>query len=499
MQNSKLKYLFLSILITFALLQGSYCSARVLEVPGLPGITDQSTLPQYVVAIFSYIMGIGVTLAFLFLLIGVVQYMTSAGRTEAISNAKSRIKSAILGLFLMLSSTIILVTISPELKNIKIETLKPVPGTIKLIKGEEVRTFPTIMGDTSNIADYTISWPSTIDGQPNCLFDASGKQINATYVIYPYDEVGFKKIKAETKRIKCGESTSIYFASYTSAMEQPGVYFFPGADCGLIAPGSSEGSLPRFFGQITIDNWNGDRMNSIRIVNGDDPSKGPFYGMLIFKGVNQTTSETGVEDWQSLEPCGDFNCLGRTRESTCLGMGILEGSSFTIYPWVGYDSSGKVASAGSGIEMRTRPSWLGGRFLISDIDIRDKGYLQVEPGDYEPDYSGADVPDEEQDLCPDFGYQTSGDNHHCLNSLHILGNYIVLFSDSKEAGVVDADAQRFPISRALLKDTQGVYNGYDPANGPRDLTKDWYYNDCTLGKCNHEDWLTIIPLANKIP
>ena len=103
---------------------------------------------------------------------------------------------------------------------------------------------------------------------------------------------------------------------------------------------------------------------------------------------------------------------------------------------------------------------------------------------FAPNYSGSDVPDDEQELCESFAYNSSK-SYHCLKSIYISGNYLVVLGNEEYY-----QYQRFPISVNLVPALKEKYGGYNRFNGPIDLTLDWYY---TSG--NKEDWLWIIPLA----
>jgi len=72
-------------------------------------------LNQIVAWFYYFIIGVAGLAAFVMLVWGGFQYLTSAGNPTAIGDAKDRIKSALLGLLIILISWLILQVINPEL------------------------------------------------------------------------------------------------------------------------------------------------------------------------------------------------------------------------------------------------------------------------------------------------------------------------------------------------------------------------------------------------
>lgn len=484
MKFSKSKYLLFILLAVLFLLQGSFCYARILEVTDIPGLPSNPTLPDYLKTIFEYVVGLGGAIAVLSLIIGAFRYMTSAGNPEAMNDGISRIKSSILGLIFLLSSLIIINAINPNLTEIEINT-EPVPGLV-LDCGGEFTSASLQVPDTTKIQSCSIVWQ---DG--SCEKNADGDKIeNATYVLYSYSDKNYKNIQSNPIRIKCPGSAGIPGKSYTIVKEQPGVYFYSGSGCSLTSD-----ALPFSFGPISIDNWQKGAYASVRLVNGDSPSKGPFYGVIVFGNQNQTGG-----GWSHARACGNFSCWNKIRDSQCYNLSpqsVYNGTSVTVYQWVGYSDAGVVASAGSGIDLRTRPNWTGGGKLIPSSEIG--AMTQIKPENYIPDYTGSDVPADEQELCENFGFHPYSIAHpltpqyHCLASIKIFGNYLLLLSYTATGSPV----QRFPISTNLLSQVLEGYTDYQTWEGPIDLSLDWYYNNAeSMGQ---ENWLTIIPLADRMP
>ena len=78
-------------------------------------LNTQQDLNQIVAWFYYFIIGVAGLAAFVMLVMGGVKYLTSAGSPSAISDAKDQIKSALLGLLIILMSWLILQVINPDL------------------------------------------------------------------------------------------------------------------------------------------------------------------------------------------------------------------------------------------------------------------------------------------------------------------------------------------------------------------------------------------------
>lgn len=97
-------------------------------LPGIPS-NGEVTFVQYVPIMFNLLIGISFALAFVMIVWGGVEYMS----TDAIygkSAGRERIKNALWGLLLVLGAYIILQTINPDLVNFRIDRItNPQPTT----------------------------------------------------------------------------------------------------------------------------------------------------------------------------------------------------------------------------------------------------------------------------------------------------------------------------------------------------------------------------------
>jgi len=118
MWDKKHKRTVLFLLIFGSLLISSTALAFLADWPTSPlgtAIDPNSELHDLISYIYEWGVGLGGLAVFIVLIIAGVQYLTSAGRPETMRAARDRIRSAIIGLILLLSIWIILNTISPEL------------------------------------------------------------------------------------------------------------------------------------------------------------------------------------------------------------------------------------------------------------------------------------------------------------------------------------------------------------------------------------------------
>lgn len=80
-------------------------------------LTISTTLPELIQYFYEWLITLGGLATFISLVIGGFQYLTSMGEPTRLKEAKDRIKSAFLGLVLLLGSWLILNTINPQLTN----------------------------------------------------------------------------------------------------------------------------------------------------------------------------------------------------------------------------------------------------------------------------------------------------------------------------------------------------------------------------------------------
>lgn len=87
-------------------------------------IVTSDLLGKYIISIYDYAIGVGITLAVVMIAVGGVIWLTSAGSPDKISQAKSYITGATLGVILLVGAYVILNSINTDLTKLKpIETI----------------------------------------------------------------------------------------------------------------------------------------------------------------------------------------------------------------------------------------------------------------------------------------------------------------------------------------------------------------------------------------
>lgn len=90
---------------------------------------EGQNLESLIAWFYAFIVGIAGLAAFVMIIWGGIQWMTSTGDPTKTSDAKDRIKQALLGLLLILASFVVLRTINPELTTLRIAGLPSVECT----------------------------------------------------------------------------------------------------------------------------------------------------------------------------------------------------------------------------------------------------------------------------------------------------------------------------------------------------------------------------------
>ncbi|NTW30580.1 MAG: hypothetical protein HGA33_04830 [Candidatus Moranbacteria bacterium] len=116
----KYAWVFLVPLFLFVLLPNpSFAADGFTYTPlePIPGSEDAAKLPEYITAIYKFALwAVGIAAMFM-ITIGGAMYLTSAGNTSALGNAKGVITDAIIGLVLALAAWFLLNLINPDILN----------------------------------------------------------------------------------------------------------------------------------------------------------------------------------------------------------------------------------------------------------------------------------------------------------------------------------------------------------------------------------------------
>ena len=117
----RVKNIIVPLLLVFLLVPSAAGAIDLnLTYPKLPGAPDinlvgNQSLTGIVVWLYVFIVGISGLAAFVMIIWGGVQWMTSAGNPTKTTEAKDKIQKALLGLLLILASFLILQIINPDL------------------------------------------------------------------------------------------------------------------------------------------------------------------------------------------------------------------------------------------------------------------------------------------------------------------------------------------------------------------------------------------------
>ena len=187
-----------------------------IDYPTIPGADKPgpgTTLPQYIKYIFNFSLIIGGILAFGVMVLGGFLYLSSVGDPTAISDAKSRMFSGILGLVLLLCSYIILTTINPQLIIFgEMEPLEPVTGIYLINADDEKRYFA---GSVPSIKDFS---PISVE------FISSPGELDSIFI---YDEENYEGNIQRIPDTGVGDVVSVPFAESISFFwNRPGVYLY---------------------------------------------------------------------------------------------------------------------------------------------------------------------------------------------------------------------------------------------------------------------------------
>lgn len=514
-KNNLHKKLFL-IFVFFLAISASTCLAVEInpesypKIPFTDPLTAESQLPHYIVYFFALGISLSGALALIFLTIGGIQLIFSSVSPEARSNAIDKIKGAILGLVLLTASVIIIQAINPNLKKIE-HTVHLMPlGSLQLVGSGENAPAP---GNLSVLDDVrknysAIAWPETTEiinpktNEKEYVTNCDENNENAVYNVYLYANENYKNFKS-LERLTCG-GKNISFSgvnSYTIIRELPGVYFYDAPNCEP-KKGSDSFSIPVHSTQ-SIPEWSGKRVMSMRIVNGPDNLKGPFWGVIFFDGPDYKTQESSI--WARFQhfqfitnrPAANnySNCIETSKQSIGLPAEISQGASFAIYKWAGFNED-KTPNINCSVDLYSRSSWTGG---YSNIGVISEGYIsqywQKELKKIKVLYrQNTTISRKERDLCSEFTPK-----YNCLQSFEIKGNCLVLVSNIEDSpstsssytSSIRGKAQRFPISPRIVWSYENRKEGYSIERGTPELASDYITSANSY-------FIKIIPLAEKI-
>lgn len=158
---------FCAIVILFIILFGLvgfvFAQARELEVdyPEVQGEKPEQVttpVPEYVKYIFNFLIAISGVIALGVLVYAGFQYFTSTGNIEKISDAKSRITAALLGLVILFGSYLILYSINPDLIVFHLPRLRPI---LSELPSGVLACQQSVNAEIEEAWNITINYPSS--------------------------------------------------------------------------------------------------------------------------------------------------------------------------------------------------------------------------------------------------------------------------------------------------------------------------------------------------
>lgn len=134
--------IFLSLILIFVLnINLCFAAEKMPYKPEvrIPGFDEKfvtpSLLGNYIKALYEYMVYLAGILAVIVIMIGGFQWIIAGGNKSKIGEAKQRISSAIIGLFLALGSYLLLNTINPKLVEVHDLDIKDISAITEFCKG----------------------------------------------------------------------------------------------------------------------------------------------------------------------------------------------------------------------------------------------------------------------------------------------------------------------------------------------------------------------------
>ncbi|MCX6722463.1 MAG: hypothetical protein NT094_00140 [Candidatus Staskawiczbacteria bacterium] len=276
MENKYL--LFLGFIIIFLFISSDFVHALELTYPPISSYippsascTGDTCLSQFIGYWFGLLIYIAGAVALISFALGAIGLMNPS--VEAHSDAKDRMKGAVLGLVLTMVSFIILQTINPIFKN---TALTPLPGVYGVFlfnsATNELKPCPQSSPDTSTLPTGFTSIKYCCD--KDC---GAGDGTAPKLLVWIFDntglEIGSSNLNSgvQVQELSCSGTASIG-KSFKMAFKTPGVYFCLSSGCNIYrstANASSQNNIATpFAGNI----------GQVEIVNGGTGEK---YGIIL--------------------------------------------------------------------------------------------------------------------------------------------------------------------------------------------------------------------------
>lgn len=432
-------FLAASVLLSSA----TFVSAINLEVP-LPGFPSNGTLIDYMSYIINFIIGLAGLVAFIGLLVGGFQYLTAAGNSGKMTDAKSRILKAVLGLAILLSSVLIVKTINPQLikesppektaiPNVWLTDNKSVTDPTK-----EKTPAPTRTNDTATLeSKWKKIWYE-------CPTGSSASKL----LIWWYPEKNFKGVNnAFVTELSCASSMTAASTvaisqgkSYYLDLETPGVYFFREAGC----PANGYRSSVSGVGSDNLDDTLKQNVQCIKFVF-DKNKPGEWY-QIAFSEFNDLNGRCKIYDHK-------WDGTGNPEHTYNIPTSVPKPSSY--YFFLRHPNPTK---AGDKVVFYSDPFFFGGYFEIKNTEFpTGSAYFDsnIKTFTWPPEAT-----QEDKDACNPATFK------NCPGAVKVIGNYVVIIMEKKANSsepafceIFDSDYTNFKLSYLLQegRETGSVY------------------------------------------
>ncbi len=355
----------LIITIFFCLYFANSASAALeLKYPNIPGYVTPSPnctgndclsiFVAYWFGVLIYLAGFISVISFTVGAIGLI-----SPNIESHSEAKNRMKGAILGLGLTLASFIIARTINESLITPGLTPIDGAQGVFYYNSSSKERKPVAVSGD--------ISTDLVARGFDQFIYDCSDSGLAPALLIWEFPDIStnFQYVpNIRTVRKNCGETEDISdVVSYKIAYEEPGVYYCIGGCQNNMC--SNYMSEEKTTSEDRIESPFLGQIDAIRIVN--DASKGTYYGAILHKSVDHTDGGSCL-----------LPIINTSSEIKCTSVKGSEINSTDIFAW---NSANPPTTSGDGVEFYSESyGWDSGakalRATVSNANIGSSIYYK---------------------------------------------------------------------------------------------------------------------------
>jgi len=239
------------------------------KIPQAPEISATTTFPQYVKYLFNFFTIVAGLVALGVLIFSAILWITSAGNPEKITQAKSKAFGAFLGLIILLSGYLILVTLNPELSLFYLERVESISGIYLITETEKEHFY-------ASTARTSVSSATSIKVE----FISPPEELTEIYI---YDQPDYKGNKQRIVNLRKGFVTTTSFTTIESVYflkKEPGLYLYDETNFEI----GDDFPYPFYFTRnVDLTAYKkglfNNKAESLMII---DPSTSTHYGAVLF-------------------------------------------------------------------------------------------------------------------------------------------------------------------------------------------------------------------------